>query len=366
MQLDHYRPFGHSGLIVSPLALGTMTFGTQRWGADTEASRAIFDSYVEQGGNFIDTANIYSGGQSETLVGEFTRTRNLRNQLVIATKSAFAWSDHPHAGGNGAKAIHTAVEQSLQRLQTDYIDLYWLHVWDRITPPEEVLQTMSQLVRAGKIRYWGISNAPAWYIATIVTLARTQGLIAPIALQFEYSLAERGIEAEHLPLAYTQRLAMQPWSPLAGGFLTGKYDRKDPANVAGQRGHSLPDGGQDSGTSKNRLSGSNPFGDSKFTERNWAILKEIKKVATELEVPCSQVALSWLVQRPTVAGTLIGVSKLGQLQDNLKALAVKLHPQHLQALDAISAPMPPYPANLFSDFVGKLAFGGHLIKPGYE
>ncbi|KAK0340597.1 hypothetical protein LTR94_029879, partial [Friedmanniomyces endolithicus] len=182
MTLSQYRTLGRSGLAVSPLALGAMTFGASRWGADKSGSSAILDAYLEAGGNFIDTADVYSGGQSEAFLGDYVAERSLRDRLVIATKSGFGVSDHPHSGGNGAKHVNTAVEGSLKRLKTDFIDLYWMHVWDMTTPVEESLQTLTNLVRSGKVRYYGLSNVPAWYASRLATLAQAHGLPGPIAL----------------------------------------------------------------------------------------------------------------------------------------------------------------------------------------
>ena len=232
MDLTHYRTLGRSGLAVSPLCLGTMTFGTKGWGADEDASAGIFDDYVEAGGNFVDTADVYSGGESERLVGRFIAERGLADRIVVATKSGFGTGDHPHSGGNGAKHVRHAVEGSLSRLGLERIDLYWSHVWDRVTPAEEMLATMGDLKRAGKIAHWAMSNVPAWYAAKIATLAAGGHGPAPIALQFEYSLVERGIENEHVRMAQEFGMGIVPWSPLGGGLLTGKYRRDDPAHRA--------------------------------------------------------------------------------------------------------------------------------------
>ncbi|YCI06625.1 aldo/keto reductase (plasmid) [Ensifer sp. D2-11] len=361
MQLNEFRTLGRSGLAVSPLALGTMTFGTQRWGVDEAGSRAIFDSYVEAGGNFVDTADVYSGGKSEELLGRFIREKGLRDRIVLATKAGFGTGDHPHSGGGGAKHLDDALHASLGRLATDHIDLYWLHMWDMVTPAEEALQTMARFVRAGKVRYWGISNAPAWYIARIATLAEAHAMPKPIALQFEYSLVERGIEAEHLVLAAEFGMALQPWSPLAGGFLTGKYRRDDPANVVGRRGPALPDGKPDDGQG-DRLAGSNPFGDSKFTERNWDILDVLKTVADEAGASPTQVALSWLLKRPGVTATLIGASRPRQLADNLAALELGLTSDQRRRLDEASKPSHPYPASLYTPMVKRFVFGGQEVS----
>ncbi len=175
MSLSDYRTLGRSGLAVSPLALGTMTFGTARWGLNDVGSRAVFDAYVGSGGNFIDTADVYSSGRSEEMLGGFIAASGLRDQLVVATKAGFSAGPGPHRGGNSAKHLNTALEGSLRRLRTDYIDLYWLHVWDGVTPAEEVVETMANLVQAGKVRYWGMSNAPAWYIAKLMPSPRREG-----------------------------------------------------------------------------------------------------------------------------------------------------------------------------------------------
>ena len=202
MTLSDYRTLGRSGLIVSPLALGTMTFGNPSWGSPDAVSEAIYNTYLDWGGNFVDTADIYSGGRSEELVGRFIRQSASRDRIVLSTKFGFnAAAGNPHAGGNGRKNIHRALEGSLRRLGTDYIDLYWMHVWDLVTPVEEVLETLTDLVRQGKIRYFGFSDMPAWYAAKAGALARDGQLLAPIAQQLYYSLAERSIEREHLPAA---------------------------------------------------------------------------------------------------------------------------------------------------------------------
>lgn len=221
MNLASYRTLGRSGLVVSPFALGTMTFGNRDWGSPDDVSRAIFDAYVDAGGNFIDSADGYAGGRSEELVGQFVAERKLRDQVVLATKFGFnAGQGNPLAGGNGRKNIYRALDGSLRRLGTDYVDLYWLHIWDVFTPVEEVLQTFGDLVRAGKIRYFGLSNAPAWYAARMATLAAAHNVPGPVALQMAYSLVERTIEHEHVPAARECGMGVVPWSPLAYGLLT--------------------------------------------------------------------------------------------------------------------------------------------------
>ena len=343
MPLDSYRTLGRSGLVVSPLALGAMTFGTQRWGTGEEGSRAVFDAYVAAGGNFIDTADVYSGGRSEEMLGGFIAER--RHHLVIATKAGFSReAGRPVAGGNGAKNLRTALEGSLRRLRTDYVDLFWLHVWDQVTPAEEVLQTLTGLIRAGTILYYGLSNAPAWYVAKLATLAAAHGLPAPVALQYEYSLVQRGIEAEIIPAAREFGLAVQPWSPLAGGFLTGKYARDDLAKSG-------------------RLGGANPFGDTKFTDRNWGVLDAVRAVAGEAGCSPAQAALAWTLGHASTTGLLVGASRVEQLQENFAALEVRLTEEQRATLDAASAPEPSYPAGLFTPAVSRYVFGGSVVAP---
>ena len=344
MSMTTYRTLGRSGLAVSPLALGTMTFGTARWGVDEAGARAVFDAYVERGGNFIDSADVYAGGASETLIGQFIAAEGLRDRLVLATKSGFATGQGPQAGGNGAKHVHLALEASLRRLRTDYVDLYWVHVWDGVTPAEELLQTMAGLVRSGKVRYWGISNTPAWYIAKLATLAAVQALPGPIALQFFYSLVSREIEDEHVPLAAEFGMGVVPWSPLAYGLLTGKYDRAK-VEAAAPRTGGLPSAAARAGDSRpagdKRLDGANPFGDTLFTPRNWGIVDAVRRVADEIGEPAARVALAWVIGRPGVASTLMGVSGPAQLADNVAALDLVLSPQHKAMLEVASDPAEP-------------------------
>lgn len=344
MDLTHYRTLGRSGLAISPLALGTMTFGTARWGLDETGSSAVFDAYLDRGGNFVDTADVYAGGEGEAMLGRFISERGLRDRIILSTKSGFATGKGPHAGGNGAKHVHAAIEGSLRRLRTDYVDLYWVHVWDGITPAEEMLETMAGLVRAGKIRYWGMSNTPAWYVAKVATLAAMRGLPGPIALQYFYALVNRELEDEHIPLATEFGLGVVPWSPLAYGLLSGKYDRET-VEAAGPRAGGLPKDAAQSGETRpaddKRLDGANPFGDSLFTPRNWDIVEGVRRVAEAIDQPPARVALAWVVGRPGVASTLMGVSRAAQVTDNIASLDLVLSPEHRAALDAVSAPAEP-------------------------
>ena len=344
MPLSDYRTLGRSGLVVSPLALGTMTFGTARWGSGEATSRAVFDAYVAAGGNFFDTADVYAGGRSEEMLGGFIAERSLRHDAVVATKAGFAAGSGPSAGGSGARHLHAALEGSLRRLKTDYVDLYWLHVWDGVTPAEEVLETMTGLVRAGKIRHWGVSNAPAWFCAKLAALAVGRAVPGPIALQYFYSLVNRDIEDEHVPLAADMGLGVVPWSPLAYGFLTGKYDRAA-VEAAGPRAGGLPRDSAAPGAARpdddKRLDGSNPFGDSLFTDRNWKIVDELRRIAGEAGQSPARVALAWVMGRPGVTSALMGVSRVEQVSDNIAALTLALSPEHRAALDAASAPADP-------------------------
>lgn len=353
MSLTNYRTLGRSGLVVSPLALGTMTFGPGEWGADDATSRAIFDAYRDAGGNFIDTADIYSGGASERLVGRFLKDTGSRYEIVLATKFAFngsasplaatqAGRGNPNAGGTGAKNIHRALDASLRRLGTDHIDLYWMHIWDGVTPVEEIVRTLGSLVQAGKIRYYALSDMPAWLAMKAATLATERHVSGPVAIQVEYSLVARDVESEHIPAAREAGMGVMPWSPLAGGFLTGKYRREDTSGTG-------------------RLSGANPFGDSKFVDRNWDVLEVLRSVAAEIGRPAAQVALAWVMTRPGVTATLVGARTLPQLTGNIAASGITLSEDQMKRLDETSAPSPGFSAGLTSPMVRRMVFGGNDV-----
>lgn len=370
MTLSHYRTLGRSGLVVSPLALGTMTFGTARWGSAEASSRDVFNAYLDAGGNFIDTADIYAGGRCEEMLGRFIADRAARESVVIATKSGFASGQGLHTGGNGAKHVHAALEASLKRLQTDYVDMLWVHVWDSVTPAEELLETVSQLIRAGKARYWGISNSPAWYVAKVATLAVTSGRPAPIALQYFYSLVNRDIEDEFVPLASEFGMAIQPWSPLAFGLLTGKYDRST-VEAAAPRDNGLPRDAASADAERRaddkRLDGANPFGDSLFTARNWTIVETVQRIASECGQTAARVALAWVIQRPGISSTLMGVSRAEQVKDNIAALDVRLSGAHLAELDLVSSTPPRLLYSLFTPPLRQHAvFGGSKVRSWAE
>ena len=353
MSLTDFRTLGRSGLVVSPLALGTRTFGPGAWGADEPTSRAIFDAYRNSGGNFVDTADIYSGGESEKLVGQFIREAGARDDIVLATKFGFNASaspltatqggkGNPNAGGAGAKNIRRALDASLRRLGTDYVDLYWMHIWDGVTPVEEIVQTLGDLVRAGKIRYYAFSDIPAWLAMKAATIATERRIPGPIAMQLEYSLVARDVEGEHIPAAREAGMGVMPWSPLAGGFLTGKYTRGTTADTG-------------------RLSGANPFGDSKFVDRNWDILDALKSVAAEIDRPPAQVALAWAMARSGINSTLVGARTVSQLESNIAATSIQLSAQQMTRLDDASAPMPGFSASLAQPMIRRMIFGGHDV-----
>jgi len=318
-----FRTLGRTGLKVSPLALGVMTFG---WGADKDTSRKLFDAYRSAGGNFFDTADMYADGTSEEWLGEMIETTKSRNEIVLATKFTFnAKPGNPNAGGNGRKNIMRALEGSLRRLRTDYIDLYIMHTWDRVTPIEEVASTLNDLVRSGKIRHIGLSDVPAWYAARFATIADFRGWERPAALQLEYSLVSRALEREHVPLAQELGISITPWSPMAGGFLSGKF-RKVNGQITG------------SGRVLDMKDSGNPTME-KFAKReqNWKILETLLQVSERLGKSPAEIALAWVMGRPCVTSTIIGATKLEQLQKNLAAAEVSLPPEATGALDEVSA-----------------------------
>jgi len=348
LRLDHYRLLGRSGLRVSPLCLGTMTFGTDwGWGADEDTSRAIFDAYAGRGGNFIDTANFYTRGTSERLVGRFIAAE--RERFVLATKYTLNMNPgDPNAGGNHRKCMVRAVEASLKRLATDYIDLYWLHIWDDTTPIDEVMRGLDDLVAAGKVLYVAVSDTPAWRIAQANTLAELRGWSRFIALQVEYNLALRDAERDLIPMAIELGLGVLPWSPLASGLLTGKYGRED---LERQRREEKREG----------VAGSRPM---TLTEKRIEIAEAVKAVAGELRRTPAQVALAWLLTRTGVTSPILGARTLAQIEDNLGALDVALDAGALRHLDEASAITLGFPHDFIaSDMVRGIVAGGTTIDP---
>jgi len=341
-----YYTLGRTGLRVSRLSLGAMTFGTEwGWGSDKAAARAHFDTYVESGGNFIDTADVYTNGTSETWLGEFVRESGLRDQLVLASKYTFNLGErNPNGGGNGRKNLLRAVEASLRRLGTDYLDLYYVHAWDQVTPVEEVMRTMDDLVRAGKVRHVGLSDVPAWYAARAQTIAEWRGYEPVSALQLQYSLVERNIEHEHTRLATELGMGITVWSPLASGLLSGRY-RRDAA----------PDG---------RLGAMQGNGNPAFqhlTERNWAIVDALEAAAREIDRPAAQVALNWVANRPGVASVIVGASRPEQLKANLRALDFELPKPLAERLAQASQLPPTFPYYFFTDAMQGMMYGGATV-----
>ncbi|WP_200938822.1 aldo/keto reductase [Modestobacter sp. Leaf380] len=323
------RTLGRSGLLVSPFTLGAMTVGNDQWGSDEATSGAVLDAYLAAGGNAVDTADVYSGGRSEEVLGRLLAARGLRDRVVLATKYGFNAGGGPLTGGAGRMNAVRALEGSLRRLGTDRVDLYWLHVWDDVTPAEEVLATMVDLVRAGKTGHYGLSDVPAWFAVQVATLARAHGVPAPVALQLEYSLVARSIEQEHVRAARELGMGIVPWSPLAGGFLSGKYHPGQPATAG-------------------RLSGPNPFGDTKDTPGNWAVLEVLRAVADELGLPAAQVALAWVLGRPGVDSVLVGARTPEQARANLAAADTVLPADALARLDRVSAPELGFPYAIYT------------------
>ena len=345
--LASYHALGRSGLRVSPLCLGTMTFGTEwGWGSPESTARAIFDRFLDAGGNFVDTADGYTQGTSETLIGKFMKASGKRDSIVLATKYTFNLrAGDPNAGGNGRKHVMEAIEGSLRRLRTDYIDLYWLHAWDTITPVEEVMSSLDALVRSGKVRYIGLSDTPAWYLARAQTIAEWRGFERVSALQLEYSLVERNIEREHVPAALELGMGICPWSPLASGLLTGRYTSlKDVQRVKGRLGAVAGSG--------------NPGFEKLMTAKNFEIAAELVKVAKEIGRSPAQVALNWITKRPAVGSTIIGATKMAQLEDNLAALSFDI-PSPLSArLEEISRPPTHFPYHFFEPAIRSMISGG--------
>jgi aryl-alcohol dehydrogenase-like predicted oxidoreductase len=328
MSLDHYVTLGRSGLRVSPLCLGAMTFGEDLgWGSSVEESQQIMDRFIELGGNFIDTANFYTKSHSEKIIGDHVgRSSARRDRLVIATKfSGNLYPGDPNGGGSGRKSIVAACENSLRRLQTDYIDLYWLHNWDVHTPIEETMAALHDLVSSGKVRYLGVSDTPAWKIAEANVTARFQGWSQFIGLQIEYSLLERTVEQELMPMARELGLGVTPWSPLKSGALSGKYRREN----AGQ-------------AKRDRAAFLEPF----LNEKTYAIVDQLEAIAKAHDSTVARVALAWLRMQPGVTSTIIGARRLAQLEDNVKSLDVILSPEEIGRLDTATKPAFGFPQNM--------------------
>jgi len=350
--LDQYRLFGASGLRVSPLCLGAMTFGASwGWGADEAESARMYDAYVDRGGNFIDTANGYTGGESEEILGRLTKQK--RNRLVIGTKFTIAYDPgDPNSGGNHRKSLVGSVENSLRRLQTDYVDLLWMHQWEARTPPEEVMRALDDLIRQGKVLYVGASDAPAWRIAQMNTLAELRGWSRFVGLQIEYSLIERTVEAELMPMARSLGLGVTPWSPLGSGLLTGKYDVSDldPKDAEG-----------DILASGTRKAINVQLG--RFDRKSLEVANLVKSAAAEIGTTSARLALAWLLRRPGVTAPIVGARTAEQLEENLACLEVSPPDEILQQLDAATAPADVFPSRfLASQTVRTFITGGAQIE----
>lgn len=336
-----YRLLGNSGLRVAEMSLGTMTFGEDwGWGSGKDEARKIYDAYREAGGNFIDTANVYTNGTSETFLGEFTRGH--RQQVVLATKytNAVPGKD-ANAGGNHRKSMVQAAEASLRRLQTDYIDLYWMHIWDQMTPVEEVMRAFDDLVRQGKVLYIGVSDAPAWWISRANTIAELRGWTQFVGLQIEYSLIERTIERELVPMAKAFKLGLVAWSPLAGGLLSGKYHSKKGA---------APGARYSSEMTKQFL---------RTGERPDRIVAALEKVSQQVGRSEAQVALAWLQTREIPVIPIIGARRIEQLKDNLASLELQLSREQVSALDEASAIDVGFPYDFYErELVKGMVYGG--------
>jgi aryl-alcohol dehydrogenase-like predicted oxidoreductase len=349
LTLDTYRLLGRSGLRVSPLALGTATFGTEwGWGAEKAEARKLFDTYVERGGNFVDTAATYTDGSSERLLGEFARDH--RESLVLATKyTTLRRPGDPNSGGPHRKSLFASVEASLRQLNTDYLDLLYLHVWDFTTPVEEILRGLDDLVRDGKILYVAMSNVPAWEVSRMQAIADLRGWSPLIALQVEYNLVNRAAERDLIPMARAMGLGVTPYSPLAGGLLTGKYRRADLTSANAGPGES---------TRKSFNAGL-----GLVTERSLAVADVVTEVAAELGRTPAQVGLAWTLQNPGVTAPIIGARTPAQLEDNLGALEVAFTASHLARLEEVSAIELGYPHDvLASDHLRTVTRGDLRIE----
>jgi aryl-alcohol dehydrogenase-like predicted oxidoreductase len=344
--LSSYHLLGRTGLRVSPLALGAMTFGEGGWHTGRDTARSIFTRYLAAGGNFIDTADVYGAGASEELLGQLIAETGDRDRLVLATKFGVASTPgDPNSGGNGRKNMLAALDASLRRLRTDYVDVYWLHIWDGVTPADEVMSAFDALVSSGKIRAAGLSNVPAWYAAKAQLTASSRGWEPVAALQLEYSLAERSIEREHLPAAADLGIGVVSWSPLASGLLAGKYTRRPDAQPAGRGRLAVM---QADGTVDRAHGAGNLTFAKLFTDRSWAIAAAVSEMAARLGRSPAQIALNWVAHRPGVTSTLVGATGVEQFEENLRALEFEIPRDILDRLDQVSQPEPGYPYYLFA------------------
>src|SRR5215212_9021731 len=319
-----YARLGNTGLMVSELCLGYMTFGRE---ADGEASKEIVGRFLEAGGNFVDTADVYSNGVSEEITGR--ALKSVRDDVVLATKVRFPMGDGPNDVGLSRKHIMQGCEESLKRLGTDYIDLYQVHCWDEATPLEETLSALTNLVRSGKVRYIGVSNFTGWQLMKSVCVSEANGFEKFVCLQPQYSLVERNIEREILPICLEEGLGVIPWSPLGGGFLSGKYRRDEEP----------PEGSRIS----EAVESMEEYWDRRATERNWAALDVVGRISEETGKSYAQISLNWLLGQPAVTAPILGVRTMDQLEDNLGASGWRLDGEQMDELSRASAIEDVYP-----------------------
>ena len=357
---------GKSGLRVSELCLGAMTFGEEwGWGASKEECHKIFNAYVDAGGNFIDTANKYTEGTSEKYIGEFIAAD--RDRFVLATKyTSNTRRGDPNAGGNHRKNMIQSLEASLKRLNTDYIDLYWVHAWDSLTPIEEMMRALDDMVRAGKILYIGISDAPAWIVSQANTLANLKGWTEFTGLQIEYSLIERTPERELLPMADALNIGVTAWSPLGGGVLTGKYNKSNKEEEKQQRNTSSSSPTVVAQEGNSRLEVQNEFANRVLNDRNMLIAQKVSKIAKEVGCSAAQVALNWVRQQNIMSSAgknkiipIIGARKETQIKDNLSCLEFELTSEQMQRLNEVSKIELGFPHDfLNSEMIKDIIYGG--------
>ena len=367
-----YQLFGKSGLRVSELCLGAMTFGEEwGWGSSKEESHKIFNAYVDSGGNFIDTANKYTEGTSEKYIGEFIAGD--RDRFVLATKyTSNTRRGDPNAGGNQRKNLKQSLEASLKRLNTDYIDLYWVHAWDPLTPIEETLRALDDMVRAGNILYIGISDTPAWIVSQANTIANLRGWTEFAGIQIEYSMIERTSERELLPMANALNVGVTAWSPLGGGVLTGKYNKSNNEQQQQQQKQQNTSLSSPSNTpvtkegNSRRLESQNELANRFLNDRNLLIAQEVSNIAKDLGRSASQVALNWIRQRNIIEShgknkimPIIGARKESQIKDNLACLEFKLTDEQMKALNEVSKIEMGFPQDfLNSEAIKDIVYGG--------
>ncbi|NIV30851.1 MAG: aldo/keto reductase [Anaerolineae bacterium] len=327
------KPLGCSGLMVSELCLGTMIFGDEERGTDEPTAIRMVHQFLDAGGNFIDTADVYVGGYSEEITGKALKDR--RDRVVLATKVRFAMGDDPNAVGLSRRHVIAGCEASLRRLGTDHVDLLYVHMWDPVTPIEETLRALDDLVTAGKVRYIGVSNFKAWQVMKALAVSDACGWARFIAAQYQYSLVVRDIEREFVSLFEAEELGQVPWGPLGGGFLSGKYrpgDRPTEGRIA-----TTPDHTEEAWHRR-------------ATERNWAIIDAVGEIAAARDKSYPQVALAWLLAQPTVVAPIIGVRTPEQLEDNLGAVGWRLSDEELARLREVSAIEAGYPYRMIREY----------------